>query len=102
MFVPPFRLPFPFGFVYYILGVLLIDNSLVICLARLGVIFLLRKSDIAPDLLRKLPVAVICHSPLQFQTRAAHITAEGNITHQVHITRRRRIELGQLPLLFNS
>ena len=33
---------------------------------------------------------------LFFQTRVAHITAEGNITHEVHITRRRRIELAHL------
>ena len=41
-------------------------------------------------------VAVIFYSPLLFQTRVAHITAEGNITHEVHITRRRRIELAHL------
>ena len=62
----------------------------MICLAQLDVIFLLRKSDIAPD------VAVIFYSPLSFQTRVAHITAEGNITHEVHIARRRRIELAHL------
>ena len=41
-------------------------------------------------------VAVIFYSPLLFQMRVAHITAEGNITHEVHITRRRRIELAHL------
>ena len=41
-------------------------------------------------------VAVIFYSPLSLQTRVAHITAEGNITHEVHITRHRRIELAQL------
>ena len=41
-------------------------------------------------------VAVIFYSPLLFQTRVAHITAEGNITHEVHITRQRRIELSHL------
>ena len=53
-------------------------------------------------------VAVIFYSPLLFQTRVAHITAEGNITHEVHITvegnithevhitRQRRIELAHL------
>ena len=41
-------------------------------------------------------VAVIFYSPLLLQTRVAHITAEGNITHEVHITRRRRIELAHL------
>ena len=41
-------------------------------------------------------VAVIFYSPLLFQTRVAHISAEGNITHEVHITRRRRIELAHL------
>ena len=41
-------------------------------------------------------VAVIFYSPLLLQTRVAHITAEGNITHEVHITRRRRIEMAHL------
>ena len=39
---------------------------------------------------------MIFYSPLQFQTRVAHITAKGNITHEVHITRLRRIELAHL------
>ena len=41
-------------------------------------------------------VAVIFYSPLLYLMRVAHITAEGNITHEVHITRRRRIELAHL------
>ena len=41
-------------------------------------------------------VVVIFYSPLSCKTRVAHITAEGNITHEVHITRRRRIELAHL------
>ena len=61
-----------------LLGVLYVGEFLVICLARLGVIFLLCKSDIAPVF------AVIFYSPLQFQTRVAHIT------------RLRRIELAHL------
>ena len=55
---------------------------IVICLAKLGVIFLLRKSE------------VIFYSPLSLQTRVAHITAQGNITHKVHITRRKANRVG--------
>ena len=62
----------------------------VICLAPLGVIFLLRKSDIAPVGRSDILFACI------LQTRVAHITSEGHITHEVHITRRRRIELAHL------
>ncbi len=72
--------------VYY----LAIKSFQVICLARLGVIFSLCKSDIAPSGRSDILFAYF------FQTRIAHITAEGNITHEVHITRRRRIELAHL------
>ena len=41
-------------------------------------------------------VAVIFYSPLFLQTRAAHITAEGNITRVAHRTCQRRIELARL------
>ena len=55
----------------------------MICLAMLGVIFLLRKSDIVR----------YAHSDIIFAlkllTREAHITAEGNTTHEVHRTRRK-------------